>query len=183
MAPESRRTITDVRVLRALADPIRYRILGHLMATGSGTASQCADVVGATASNCSYHLRQLAKYGLVERAPAGPGDGRERPWQPTATGFSYGPPDGVPDDPAANLVNRRLLHAGVDAEAAIAHAAIDRHESLPPSWQDAVMMSTYGLLIDPAELEALTTAVDALIRPYIRLTREDAPPGADLVHV
>jgi DNA-binding transcriptional ArsR family regulator len=182
MAVETRRQITDVRALRALADPIRYRILGHLMAVGSQTASQCAAVVGATASNCSYHLRELARYGLVERVEAGTDDGRERPWRPTATGFSYGLPDGEAD-PAAVLANRQLRHAGVDDEARLAHTAVDRHEELPPAWQQAETMSTYGLLIAPAELMALTTAVDALIRPYIALTRDDAPTDAAAVHI
>ena len=91
MPTERRRQVTDVRALRALANPVRYRIFGHLMAFGSQTASECAAVVGATPSNCSYHLRELARFGLVERVDdgAGDGDGRERPWRPTATGFSY----------------------------------------------------------------------------------------------
>ncbi|MBA2719668.1 MAG: helix-turn-helix transcriptional regulator, partial [Chloroflexi bacterium] len=55
VAAEVRRQITDVRVLRALANPIRYRLFGHLMAVGTQTASECAAVVGATPSNCSYH--------------------------------------------------------------------------------------------------------------------------------
>lgn len=183
MAPETRRQITDLRALRALADPIRYRILGHLMAVGPQTASQCAAIVGATASNCSYHLRELERYGLVERVAAGDGDGRERPWRPTATGFSYGLPEEEQTDPVAARVARQLLHAGVDDEAGLAHAAIERHDAWPPAWQQAETMATYGLLIDPAELIALTTAIDALIRPYIGLTREDAPAEARPVHV
>jgi DNA-binding transcriptional ArsR family regulator len=53
-----------IATFRALADPIRYRILGHLMAVGPQTASQCAAVVGPAPANCSYHLRDLARYGL-----------------------------------------------------------------------------------------------------------------------
>ncbi len=89
MPTERRRQVTDVRALRALANPVRYRIFGHLMAFGSQTASECAAVVGATPSNCSYHLRELARFGLVERVDDGAADGRERPWRTTATGFSY----------------------------------------------------------------------------------------------
>jgi DNA-binding transcriptional ArsR family regulator len=183
VAAETRRQITDVRALRALADPVRYRILGHLMAVGAQTASQCAEVVGATASNCSYHLRELAKYGLVERAGATADDGRERPWRPSATGFSYGVPDGDRGDPVAELANRRLIHAGVEDEAGLAHAAVEGHAALPPEWQEVETMATYGLLVDPAELTALTAAVDALIRPYLALTREAAPEGARPVHI
>jgi DNA-binding transcriptional ArsR family regulator len=183
MTAEHRKQITDIRALRTLADPVRYRILGHLMAVGAQTASQCAAVVGESASNCSYHLRELARYGLVERDPSIATDGRERRWRPTATGFSYGVPDGEPSDPVATIANRQLLHAGVDDEASLAHAAVERHDELPPDWQGAETMATYGLLVDPAELTALTAAVDALIRPYLALTREDPPADALAVHV
>ena len=57
MPTERRRQVTDVQALRALANPVRYRIFGNLMALGPQTASECAAVVGATPSNCSYHLR------------------------------------------------------------------------------------------------------------------------------
>ena len=180
---ESRRQITDVRALRALADPIRYRILGHLMAVGAQTASQCAEVVGATPSNCSYHLRELARYGLVERAAAGVGDGRERPWRPTATGLRTDVPADSNADPAAIAASRRLIHAGVDDEAALTHEAIDRHDDLPEAWRQAGTLATYGLNMTSSELNALNIAIDALIRPYIGLTRTDAPADARPVHV
>src|SRR4051812_6390942 len=88
MPAPNRRRVTDIDALRTLAHPIRYRLLGHLMAVGPQTASQCAAVVSETASNCSYHLRELARFGLVERADEAP-DGRERPWQSTATGWVF----------------------------------------------------------------------------------------------
>lgn len=153
------------------------------MAVGAQTASQCAEIVGATPSNCSYHLRELARYGLVERDHRGVADGRERPWRPTATGFSYGQPDEADTDPVTAVANRRLIHTGIDDEAAMTHAAIDRHDEQPPAWRQAETIASYGLVVAPDELVALNTAVDALIRPYIGLTREDPPEDARPVHV
>ncbi len=198
--PQERRTqVSDVRALRALANPVRYRILGHLMSAGAQTASECAAVVGASPSNCSYHLRELARYGLVERvggegAIAGAGgartdrsgaDGRDRPWRPTATGLRTGPaPDADPaSDPVAALAHRRLLHLGIDDDAALAHAAAERNDDQPVDWRRAETLSTFGLLVTADELVELTTAVDAILRPYIGLTRDDAPPEAERVHV
>src|SRR3954449_12662435 len=128
MAGERRVRITDVSTLRGLANPIRYRILGHLMATGPQTASECAAVVGASASNCSYHLRELARFGLVERVTGSTngGDGRGRPWRPAVTGYGSGPADDVAaesSDPAVEVATRHLSHLGVDDNAALAHAA------------------------------------------------------------
>ena len=44
-------------------------------------------------------------------------------------------------------------------------------------------MSSYGLSVTPAELVASAAAVDAVIRPYIALPREDGPADAEAVHV
>src|SRR5204863_3922709 len=136
MATESRKLVTDVGALRALANPVRYRILGQLMALGPQTASECADVVGATASNCSYHLRELERYGLVERVDGPAGDARERPWRATATGFSYDLPEDRRSDPAAAVANRQLIHAGIADAADLTHAAADAHAALPAESQD-----------------------------------------------
>jgi hypothetical protein len=181
MPTERRRQVTDVRALRALANPVRYRIFGHLMAFGSQTASECAAVVGASPSNCSYHLRELARYGLVERVDDGAADGRERPWRTTATGFSY--PEADRDDPAGRRASLALQHAGIDDDAALAHEAVERRETLSPAWQQAEGSATYGLRITPDEMLALGRAVDALIRPFIGLTRDDPPADAEPVHV
>ena len=72
---ERRLEVTDGAVLAALAHPLRVALLYQLNALGSRTASQCAQALGETPANCSYHLRQLAKVGLVEREEAT--DGRE----------------------------------------------------------------------------------------------------------
>ena len=91
MGREQRRTIDEPKTVRALAHPLRLDLLNHLMSNGPATASQCARAVGDTASNCSYHLRYLARLGLVEPAradrPQDPADQRERPWRATITGF------------------------------------------------------------------------------------------------
>src|SRR4051812_14770407 len=58
--------VTDVRALRALAHPLRNRLLGLLRLDGPATASRLARVVGESSGATSYHLRQLAAYGFVE---------------------------------------------------------------------------------------------------------------------
>jgi DNA-binding transcriptional ArsR family regulator len=176
--PAERRQITDVRALAALAHPVRVALLNQLMAFGPRTASQCAASVGASASACSYHLRQLARWGLVE--PAAAGDGRERPWQAAATGFGFEPD---PSDPAGWAAHQTLAGMQVDQDAEAARAFLRRADTLEPAWLAAVELSRFSLLLTPAELAELTAAVDALIRPYIGLTRTDPPAGARPVHL
>jgi DNA-binding transcriptional ArsR family regulator len=178
-----RRRVTDIDALRTLAHPIRYRILGHLMAVGQQTASECAAVVGETPSNCSYHLREPPRFGLVERVDGEGGDGRERPWRPMATGWSFGVEDETHADPVARAANLRLQHAGIDEEARIAHAAIDAMETLDAPWHEASIGQTFGLRVTADELARLGAAIDTILRPYIALTRDDAPPDAEPVHV
>src|SRR4051794_7582771 len=105
-ADAPRRTITDVRVLAALAHPVRLALLHYLLAAGPRTATECAQVVDASPSACSYHLRHLERFGLVERDEPAPGedvDGRTRRWRPVATGFSFGgtPSTNTPETQAA----------------------------------------------------------------------------------
>ena len=188
MPSELRRQVTDIRALRGLANPIRYRLMSHLLAVGAQTASECAAVVGASPSNCSYHLRELARFGFVERVESEPRDGetrtdgRDRPWRPTATGFTYGRADGQPGTAVEATVQRRFAHAAIAGDAELAHAAVEAHDSHPPEWRAAETWSRYGLLVTAAELTELTTAIDRLLRPFIGLTRDDAPPEARPVH-
>jgi DNA-binding transcriptional ArsR family regulator len=184
MATEDRRQVTDVRALRALANPVRYRLLGHLMALGPQTASECAEAVGASPSNCSYHLRELARYGLVERSPAERGaDGRDRPWRPVATGLRYGRSDEASATPVEAALSRQLIHAGIDHDAELAHRATDAHAGQPADWRGAETRATFGLVVTPGELTTITAAIDAILRPFIGLTRDDAPAHARPVHV
>lgn len=74
-----RRELGDPRTLRALAHPLRLKIMDQLVVHGPCTASELAQRLGESAANCSWHLRQLAKHRFVEEAEGG--TGRRRPWR------------------------------------------------------------------------------------------------------
>ncbi|GAA2138690.1 hypothetical protein GCM10009844_06900 [Nocardioides koreensis] len=76
--------IHDPRVLRAIAHPTRGRILDEMYAAGSMRAADVARVLDIPANQASFHLRQLAKYGLIEEAPGEGRDQRDRVWRPTS---------------------------------------------------------------------------------------------------
>jgi DNA-binding transcriptional ArsR family regulator len=175
MPRETRRRITEPAALRALAHPVRLELIDYLMAQGPATASVCARAVGDTPSNCSYHLRTLAKAGLVEEAVSD--DGRERPWRALMTGFDADV-EGELTPEAAELLALQLQR---DQRMVREHLA--RRDDLPKRWRNADVYSTYTLRLDPGELRDLTAKLDALIRPYIAATREDAPRGSAVVHL
>ena len=79
--------LTDPRALRAYAHPVRMRLMGLLRTEGPLTATRAADLLGESSGTCSFHLRQLAKYGLVEEAEGG--TGREKPWRATTTSTAW----------------------------------------------------------------------------------------------
>src|SRR5262245_60344259 len=96
-------TVRDPKVMRAMAHPARIAILQYLGDGAEATATECADISGLSPSATSYHLRALAKVGLVEDAPSR-GDGRERVWRTSIHGFTLDVEDpNVPDAMPAAL--------------------------------------------------------------------------------
>lgn len=59
--------------MRALAHPVRSSLLELLIIDGPITATEAGERLGESPTTCSFHLRQLARYGFVEEAGGGPG--------------------------------------------------------------------------------------------------------------
>src|SRR5665811_909267 len=89
------RTLDDPRSLRAVAHPVRLGILEQLTIHGPMTATELADQLDETPSNCSWHLRKLAEHSFVEEAEGGVG--RKRPWQIVSVGMQWGDVDESPE--------------------------------------------------------------------------------------
>jgi DNA-binding transcriptional ArsR family regulator len=181
---ERRMEVTDGAVLAALAHPLRLALLYQLNALGSRTASQCALALGETPANCSYHLRQLAKAGLVVRDEAG--NGRERPWRSVYTGLDLSPAVDDPDPEvvtAARATRMALANAEIEEHARLARQYLRLERRAPREWREAGTGASYSLRLTAQELAALVETLDAAIRPYIGLTRTDPPEGAQPVHL
>src|SRR5580658_6816512 len=79
--------LTDARALRAYAHPVRMKLVGLLRTEGPLTATRAGALLGEPSGTTSFHLRQLAKYGLVEEA--GGGTGRQKPRRATTTSTGW----------------------------------------------------------------------------------------------
>lgn len=102
--------VQDARVLRAVAHPVRGRILDELSAAGTLRATDVAELLQIPANQASFHLRQLAKYGLVEPAPEAARDKRDRVWRAVHPNGMHVDIDNIKDLPggrAAMTVFRR----------------------------------------------------------------------------
>ncbi len=174
---QRRSVLSESAVLSALAHPVRLDVLNYLMSAGPATASVCARAVGDNPSNCSYHLRVLARHGLVEADESG--DGRERPWRATVTGFSI---EDV-DPGSSNSAGAALQAASLQLDQRLARDYLGGRENGPPEWRAADAYAKYTLRATPRELSELIDQLDALIRPLIAATRGEAPSDAELVHV
>jgi DNA-binding transcriptional ArsR family regulator len=176
MAQRKSTTITDPQTMRAMAHPARIEIMEHLSSTGASvTATGMAGLVGLSPSATSYHLRELARYGLVEQAP-GRGDARERLWRSTSSGWNLEPGTTEPDVLAAE---QALLDVYLARDFARERDWLARMHAEPKEWREAAMVSDQMLLLTAEELGEVNRAVRELLAPYSRRDRmADAPADA-----
>lgn len=167
--------LTDPRALRGYAHPLRMALVGLLRQAGPLTATRAADLLGESVPSCSFHLRQLAKYGLAERVPGA--DGRQRPWRATAMLTSW---DDGADDPALRAATDQLNAAVLDRYVERTRAALARRADEPVQWREVTGLGDWLVYLTPAELGELNAKVDALIAEYDERTIDPAkrPEGA-----
>ena len=166
--------LTDPRALRALAHPTRLAILDRLNEGGPATATACGESVGISASAASYHLRSLARWGLV--ADAEGGRGRERPWKAVGSGFSFELADATSP---AHIAAHAALGGQLVASGERWTAEFVRAESqLEPVWRRASHLANKTLMLTPAEAEEIVARIEQLLEPYGRSRRTDAPEDA-----
>jgi DNA-binding transcriptional ArsR family regulator len=173
-------TELDARGMRALAHPVRVKVLSELQRHGPSTATLLSPAVGASPSVTSWHLRHLAEHGLVRDAP-GRGSGRERWWEAASRGFRLRA-DGPESREAGRLLERVIEDVEGDV---VGDWHRDVEPGLAPEWLDVAGRASTRVLVTPAEAQALEEAVEALLAPYV-LRKDDpavAPEGAAMVHL
>lgn len=99
--------ITDTETMRALAHPLRQRIMMELSVRRSARAADLAEIIGEPANALSYHLRALAKAKLIVEAPELARDTRDRVWQMVHPEGVYVPPDA--DNPVKDVAEAQYL--------------------------------------------------------------------------
>jgi DNA-binding transcriptional ArsR family regulator len=87
--------VQDPAALRAIAHPLRQRILVELAVLGHARAADLAQATGEPANSVSFHLRVLAKAGMIVEAPEHARDRRDRVWKNVAQSYAVEP--GTPD--------------------------------------------------------------------------------------
>ena len=163
-SPREIRKLNDARTLRALTHPVRIALLEALLLGGAQTATEAGERIGETPTTCSFHLRQLAKYGFVEEA--GGGAGRSRPWRLTSTGMSFAPASG---DREAEFASEAALDMFRERHFARYAAWRAQRGTYPAAWRDVATDSEYLFYLTSGELKQLNDELHEVLMRWYRL--------------
>src|SRR5580700_6140922 len=137
----------EPKALRALAHPIRWKLIDLLDSEDTATATRCSEVLGESVASCSYHLGILGKYGYTEMVPDQPG--REKPWRLTSRLQDLAPA-GL--DLAGQLAAEAAAEAFLDHEIVRLKDRLRRMSREPEEWRDASGILGATTWMTPAEL-------------------------------
>lgn len=170
--------VLDVAALKALAHPLRARLLDLLSQYGPSTATSLGARLGESSGSTSYHLRQLERHGLVHELPDR-GNARDRWWGRTEGRISIGAGAGTPS-PAEQTAAQLAGLAVMDAEDDLVRDWMTRdHATIPAEWNGVSGLSTY-IALRPDEYEAMWRELQAVVDRYRahRGNVADLPEGA-----
>ena len=130
--------VTDARLVKALAHPLRVRILG-VLDERMASPSELADELDAPLGNVSYHVRILASLGLIRLVKETPRRGSvehhyEAVPRPLLSDETWSM---VPETVKRAMVGAALESAGRSVAAAAAGGGFDRPEAMlsQRTWQ------------------------------------------------
>ncbi len=170
----------DSQRLRALAHPLRLRLLAALRLFGPATATELARRLDTNSGQTSYHLRQLAEVGLIEDDPDH-STARDRYWRAAhdTTSWSSSEFRDDPDDWAADTL---LLGQVTRVHGRWMDEALAARDTWDPAWLAASDIGDAELHLTPERLRALNDDIHAVIERYRTPADHDAP-GAERVTV
>ncbi|AJR18726.1 helix-turn-helix domain-containing protein [Pimelobacter simplex] len=166
----------DPRILRAIAHPTRNRVLHELSAAGSLRAADIARRIDVPANQASFHLRQLAKYGLVEEDPEAARDRRDRVWRlvdPQGIRFRTSDMLAQPGGQAAYAVFQR--NAVEWGRHLVERAFTPPDDGARPERS----ISEWALLLTPGEAEELMNEIADLVDRRRLAAQRPGSGGAD----
>jgi len=163
--------------MRALTHPLRLALLELLWREGSINATQAADQLGESQASCSFHLRQLAKFGFVQEVEGV--RGRARPWRLSVRGMRIA---NVQDDPKAAIAWAGLERLLRDRQLDRYRAWLEGRSAYSREWRDAAHHSHSVAWLTPEELHTVADQIAELLTNVFPDRREnpDARPAGAL---
>jgi DNA-binding transcriptional ArsR family regulator len=164
--------LTDPRQLRALAHPLRLRLLGLLRTDGPATATTLAERVDESPALISYHLRSLATHGYVVEAPDLATDGRQRWWRTAHASMSWSQAEFL-DTPERSAAAGALMAEIAARYGEVARGWVAESQDWSPDWIDAADMSDFRLELSADQVRALRSELHEVLERY-----RAVPPGS-----
>ncbi|WP_083977122.1 winged helix-turn-helix domain-containing protein [Kitasatospora azatica] len=161
--PREARTV-DPRSLRALAHPLRMRILDQLTDQGPSTSARLAEQLGENTGTVSWHLRHLAEHGFIEEEE-GRGTKRERWWRRISPKLVFNTSELTLDPETSQAMSEYKRHY---LERSFQRAAQALAQPLTGGWIGSGNMSDWGdVRMTPAQLSALGAELMEVIGRHV----------------
>ncbi len=179
----TRKHVSDVDTLRALAHPLRVRLLGALRVDGPATASQLGRRFGESSGSTSYHLRQLERFGFVVEDDQQPSR-RERRWRAAHDVTSFHPVDFLDEDEGREVVralDQQWLRLLVD----VVQTWNRERPSWPREWIEAADKGDVVIRLRPDDVRELSRELFEVIQRRAADPRPASDPDARpvIIHV
>lgn len=166
--------LDSIQRMRALAHPLRMKLLAELRVSSPATVGMLAGEVGESAGTVSYHLKALAASGFIEPADRATNDRRETWWQASHEFTELGA--AAPEASAEfTETNNQLRHQSVDVLATELHRSIERERELPAEWVQAAGSSDIATFLTAKELAEATAELEAVLSKWHTRSQRNRP--------
>jgi DNA-binding transcriptional ArsR family regulator len=158
--------IDDPRLVKGLAHPLRIHIL-RVLETRVASPSEIAEEIGAPLGNVSYHVRFLARVGLIELTSTKPRRGAVEHYyravgRVSVTDQAWAQ---VPDVVKSGMISATLDQAGRVIGAAASSGGFDRTDALATRRE---------MLLDEQGFSELAAELNGLLERVKEIERESA---------
>jgi predicted ArsR family transcriptional regulator len=150
-------TVQGGREPRLERHPVREALLELIGRAGVVTATAAARELGGSTGLYSFHLRQLARFGIIEEAPSA--GGRVRPWRLARAG---GSPDQASSRPVSDAELSEVAR-GLEDESY--RRWLDQRDTAPATWRRDEAFSQV-VYLTPDEMAGMAEVIRALLAQY-----------------
>jgi DNA-binding transcriptional ArsR family regulator len=181
-APPTHHRVVDLDSLKALAHPLRIRIIDTLSTHGAFTASGLGERLGESSGAMSYHLRQLEKHDFI-REVDGKGTGRERWWETIPGGIELHNRDVLNSEAGKQATRLVVREFSILKENALTDFLERGMEDLPEEWLQATAVSSAHVFVDTRTLKQFTERIQKQMREFTDAHRGKQLPGTRPVEI
>ena len=172
-------TVTNADTLRAMASPIRMRILGTLRVNGEQTVGSISEQLGEAPGVISYHLGQLSGAGLVEKVKSPDGDRRKSWWKACQSAIRLGRSGEKGEVEDAKAVDLFRRSAALSYEMAY-ERFLDKLPELPQEWADSCTSDDHVLNLTAEEMRLMVEELNEVIHRWRIKADMHGDDGADI---